>query len=109
MKKLIRTSVCMVALSFGVPAVMPLFASTAPLTQDRDDHDRDRRDDSAYQNNKYFKQGWNDGMHHKHKHKKFKNDEDRRAYEAGFMHGDRNEQWQDHDRNRDHDHDHDHR
>ena len=62
--------------------------------QDRD-HDRAMADnDSAYYNNRYYKQGWNDGMHHKHKDKKWKNDNDRMAYEAGYSHGDRGEKWQ---------------
>jgi len=87
--------------------------------QDRDrrvdqDHDRDRHDmddnDRAFFGNKFFQQGWKDGLKHKHKNKKFKNDEDRRAYEAGFAHGERGEAWHkpgkgDHDRDRDHDQD----
>ena len=128
MKKLIRTSVCMVALSVLGSTATPLLAS--PI-QDRDqqrdqqrdqdrgmqrdqdrDHDRDRGmmndrdrgDESAYYNNKYYKQGWKDGGHHKHKDRKWKNDNDRMAYEAGYAHGDHGEQWQKHDRDHDHDH-----
>ena len=74
--------------------------------RDRDqarDHDRDQdrnRDhamsdnDSAYYGNRYYKQGWEDGLHHKHKDRKMNNDDDRRAYEAGYAHGDRGEKWQ---------------
>ncbi|MGH9571727.1 MAG: hypothetical protein ACRD4F_18955 [Candidatus Angelobacter sp.] len=68
--------------------------------QDRDQHadqDRDHRNmsdnDSAYYSNKYYQQGWKDGLKHKRKNHKWKNDEDRRAYEAGFAHGDRGEKW----------------
>ena len=52
------------------------------------------RDESRYVNNKYYQQGWKDGGKHKQKNHKWKNDEDRKAYEAGFRHGDRGEQWQ---------------
>jgi hypothetical protein len=52
-------------------SVSRLLAS--PVAQDRD-QDRDRgRDDSAYRNNRYYKQGWEDG---------------------GYAHGDRDEKWQ---------------
>ena len=84
--------------------------------QDRDkdrDHDRMSGDESAYYSNRYYKQGWQDGMHHKRNNKKFDNDDDRRAYEAGYMHGDRGEKWHnpgkgDHDMDH-HDNDHDRR
>lgn len=72
--------------------------------RDRDqarDHDRDRDhdqamsdNDSAYHNNRYYKSGWQDGLHHKHKDRKWDNDDDRKAYEAGYAHGDRGEKWQ---------------
>ena len=83
--------------------------------RDRDQHaadqDRDRdnravsdRDDAAFANNKFFQEGWKDGLKHKHKNRKFKNDEDSRAYEAGYAHGDRGEQWhKPNARDRDHD------
>ena len=116
MKKLIRTSICMFAISVLGSTATPLLAS--PIPQDRDQHhdqdrdrdrgmmtDRDRGNENAYYNNRYYKQGWKDGEHHKHKDKKWKNDNDRMAYEAGFSHGDRGEQWQ----KPNHDHDHDHR
>jgi hypothetical protein len=85
----------------------------ADKDRDRDQHaadqDRDRdnravsdRDDAAFYGNKFFKEGWQDGMKHKHKNRKFKNDDDRRAYEAGYAHGDRGEQWHNpNDRDRD--------
>jgi hypothetical protein len=50
--------------------------------------------DGAYYNNRYYKQGWNDGMDHKHKDKKWKSDNDRMAYEAGYADGDCGEKWQ---------------
>ena len=136
MKKLIRTSVFVLGLTFAGSSVIPVFA--LPPQQERDqnrdrddqnrdrddqnrqmgdqdrhqmgDHDQDRRsmgDESAYMNNRYYKQGWQDGEHHKHKNKKFKNDDDRMAYEAGYQHGDRGDKWQNHPMDRDHDHDND--
>ncbi|HET9182945.1 MAG TPA: hypothetical protein VFP59_12485 [Candidatus Angelobacter sp.] len=76
------------------------------------DHDRMADNDRAYYGNKYFEQGWKDGLKHKHKNKKFKKDDDRMAYEAGFAHGNRGEAWhkpnkrdRDHDHDKDHDHD----
>jgi len=54
------------------------------------------RDESGYYSNKYYKQGWQDGQHHKHKDHKWKNDKDREAYEAGYNHGDHGEQWKEH-------------
>ncbi len=74
--------------------------------QDRD-RDQYRGNESAYYNNKYYQQGWKDGLKHKHKNKKWKNTADRQAYEAGYMHGDRGEQWQKPNRHRDRDNDHD--
>ena len=67
--------------------------------QDRDQHaDRDRRNtsdnDRAFYGNKYYQSGWKDGLKHKHKNHKWKNDQDREAYEAGYAHGDRGEKWQ---------------
>ena len=105
MKKFIRTSVCMLALSVAGPAVVTAVAVPIPA-QDRD-HDRvnDRRDESTYQNNRYYKKGWKDGAKHKHSNKKFKNDRDREAYEAGYSHGDRGERWQDRNGNGNREHD----
>lgn len=59
------------------------------------DRDRDRMsgDESAYYGSPYYKRGWQDGLHHKHKTRNWKNDDDRRAYEAGYAHGDRGEAW----------------
>ncbi len=76
------------------------------------DHDRDHNnmqnsDDRRYVSNKYYQQGWKDGGKHKQKNHKWKNDEDRQAYEAGFRHGDHGEPWQN-SKHRDDDHDHDH-
>lgn len=118
MKKLIRNSVFASAIALTGVTFTPLVASPLPQYQsqrqdndqdqnrDRDqarDHDRDQdrnRDhamsdnDSAYYGNRYYKQGWEDGLHHKHKDRKMNNDDDRRAYEAGYAHGDRGEKWQ---------------
>lgn len=88
--------------------------------QDRDhkdaqNHDQDRdhsnvasRDDSSYAGNKYYQQGWKDGQKHKRKDHKWTSDADREAYEAGYGHGDRGEQWQNANHKRDDDHDHQH-
>jgi hypothetical protein len=112
MKKLVRSSVYVLALSIASFAATPLMASS--MAQDRDhdrdnqaqNHDRDDRgmngNESAYYNNKYYKQGWKDGENHKRRNKKWKNENDRRAYEAGYGHGDHGERW--HKPMRDNDH-----
>jgi hypothetical protein len=74
--------------------------------QDRDRDNMQNRDDRNYISNKYYQQGWKDGQKHKHKNHKFKNDDDRKAYEAGFGHGDRGEPWQNQGHKRDKDDDH---
>ncbi len=72
--------------------------------RDRDrDHDRDR-EESRFYSNKYYQQGWKDGAKHKHSHRKWKNDLDREAYQAGYAHGERGEAWHKPDHHRDHDH-----
>jgi hypothetical protein len=93
MKKLIGTGLFAIVL-LG-PAVVPLLPVCAAQDhdRDRDRRDRDSQDERAYYNNRYYQKGWNDGQHHKHKHKKWKNDADRQAYEAGYAHGDRGEKW----------------
>jgi hypothetical protein len=97
-----------VTLVLGVALVAPATALNSFHPQDRDqdrqeqnrdqdrDHDqnrtdRDRRGDQDYTNSKYYKQGVKDGDHDRDKHrsrnshhKRFKNDDDRRAYEAGY-------------------------
>jgi hypothetical protein len=106
MKKKALTFALLSAFAITPICVSPLLGS--PVAQDRDqdrerDQNRDRdRDDSAYRNNAYYKEGWKDGEHRKHKDHKWKSDEDRRAYEAGYAHGNRGEKWQ--DRDSDHDH-----
>ena len=103
MKKTALTYALLSAFANTPISVSPLLAS--PTAQDRDqDRDRDRdhdRDDSAYRNNHYYQRGWKDGEHHKHKNHKWKNDDDRRAYEAGYARGDRGDKWHG---DRDHDH-----
>lgn len=72
--------------------------------QQRDqDRNRDNRDESGFYGNTNYHRGWKDGMKHKHKNKKWKNDADREAYEAGYGHGDRGEKWQKPEQHRDHD------
>ncbi len=98
MMKTVRTSVCALALSFAATAATPVV-----FAQDQEHHDRDnmhrveQHDDSAYANNRYYKQGWKDGQHHKHHDKHWKNDSDRQAYEAGYAHGDHGDQMEHHD------------
>lgn len=103
MKKTALTYALLSAFAITPISVSPLLAS--PAAQDRDqDRDRDRnhdRDDSAYRNNHYYQRGWKDGEHHKHKNHKWKNDDDRRAYEAGYARGEHGDKWQG---DRDHDH-----
>src|SRR5579864_6224806 len=93
--------------AFAVTPISVARLSASPAAQDRDqdrDHEQDREhnqdrnrdrdgNDSAYRNNRYYQQGWKDGEHHKHKNHHWKNDDDRRAYEAGYAHGDRGERW----------------
>ena len=92
MKKLIGISFLAIALSG--PCIVPVLPVS--VAQDRDRRDQD--DDRGYQNNRYYRQGWRDGEHHKHRKHKWKNDEDRRAYEAGYAHGDRGDRYPDRDR-----------
>ena len=93
MKKLLGTGLLAIALcgSMAVP-LLP----TGSVAQDRD-----RDDERGYQNNHYYKQGWKDGEHHKQRKHKWKNDDDRRAYESGYSHGERGDKWSDHGRDRD--------
>jgi|NGEPerStandDraft_6_1074524.scaffolds.fasta_scaffold11499_2 hypothetical protein len=98
MMKIVRTSVCVLALSFAGTAATPMvFAQDQDHhDQDQDHHDNvnrdDHHDDSAYANNRYYKQGSKDGQRHKHRDKKWKNDNDRQAYEAGYTRGDHGDQ-----------------
>jgi hypothetical protein len=101
-----NSRLCAFALTLGMAAApaMPLIAQPAPM-QDRDrdrdndrdrdrDHGRDHDRDNRWANNKYYKQGLKDAdddrkhnQRNRH-HRKFKHDDDRRAYEAGY-----NERW----------------
>lgn len=93
-KKLI--GIFFLAIALSGPSIVPLLPVS--VAQDRD-QGRDRDDDRAYTNNRYYKQGWKDGQHHKHRKHKWKNDDDRRAYDAGYAHGDRGDRYQgNHDR-----------
>ena len=73
--------------------------------EQRRDQDRDRNttDESRFQGNSNYQRGWKDGLKHKHKNKKWKNDADREAYEAGYAHGNQGEKWQKPEQRRDHD------
>ena len=72
--------------------------------QQRDqDRSRDNRDESSFYGNSNYQRGWKDGLKHKHKNKKWKNDADREAYEAGYAHGNQGEKWQKPEQRRDHD------
>jgi hypothetical protein len=72
----------------------------AAVAQDRHEEavaqDHHDQDESRFYTNQYYKQGWEDGRKHKRKEHKWKNDADRDAYEAGYAHGDRNEEWKEH-------------
>lgn len=97
----INSRMCAFALTVGmaVTPIVPVIAQPAPVQDrdhDRDDHDRDhdRDHNNQWANNKWYKMGLKDADDdHKHNrrdhhHRKFKRDEDRRAYEAGY-----NERW----------------
>jgi|GraSoiStandDraft_24_1057298.scaffolds.fasta_scaffold132672_2 hypothetical protein len=88
------TGICLIAMVLSGPAIIPL--SSVCAAQDRDRDHRDQDDERGYYNNRYYKQGWKDGEHHKRRHKRWKNDADRRAYEAGYSHGERGERWSGH-------------
>jgi hypothetical protein len=110
-KKPVLTIVLALGCSGLLQATPPGFDNHAlPENQERHDQDRDRdrdrdhdrdRDEHAYYSNPYYQRGWKDGQHHKHKNRKWKNDNDRLAYEAGYAHGERGERWQKPDRDHD--------
>lgn len=69
------------------------------------DQDRDHNnDESRFYNNANYQRGWKDGQRHKHSKRRWKNDSDREAYESGYAHGNRGEQWRtpNHDRDQQH-------
>ena len=93
--------ICAFALTLGMAAtpVVPLLAQPAAGIQDRDrdrdqdrdrDRDRDHDRDNRWANNKHYRQGMKDADHdRKHNrrrehNRKFKHDDDRQAYEAGY-------------------------
>jgi hypothetical protein len=96
----LNSRLCAMALTMGMAAapVLPLVAQPLAVMQDRDDRNRDRDRDhdqdhdrnNQWANNKYYRMGQkdadNDRRHSRHgKHnRKFKHDDDRRAYEAGY-------------------------
>jgi hypothetical protein len=116
MRQTFRMSICALAIAVAGSGATPLLAAGAPYQQ----HDQDRKDDQhqdqnrdrdnnqqhderAYYSNRNYQGGWKDGQRHKHTAKHFKNDADRQAYEAGYGHGDKGEQWQNPNR-KNHDH-----
>lgn len=100
---------CVVALTLGMATVpvLQLRAQPRPVMQDRDDQNRDQnrdwnrndqgrdrddhdRQDNQWSNNRYYQMGQRDAdddhrnnRRGRHDHN-FNNDEDRRAYEAGY-------------------------
>ena len=76
------------------------FGTVSAVAQDHHDdvarQEHHDQDESRFYTNQYYKQGWEDGRHHKRKNHKWKNDIDREAYDAGYAHGDRNEEWKEH-------------
>jgi len=106
MKPTFRTAVCALAIAVAGSGATPLLATGAPhqqndehraedrnREQNRDRDNNQRSDESVYYNNRNYQSGWKDGQKHKHKNKKWKNDADREAYEAGYAHGNQGEQW----------------
>jgi hypothetical protein len=93
-----------VILAIGCSTAVPVIAQDNH--QEREQQNAERRNESAYYNNPYYKKGWNEGSHHKHKNYHWRNDADREAYSAGYTHGERGEQWQNPNAHRDHEHDH---
>lgn len=89
--------------------VLALGCLTAvPLIAQDDHHDQaynQDREERSYYSNPYYQRGWQNGLDHKRAEYHWKSDDDRRAYEAGYAHGERGEKWRDPD---DHHHDDDH-
>lgn len=88
-------------------------SSAVPVIAQDDHHEHeqanvDHRDESAYYNNPYYREGWNNGLKHERKEYHWKKDEDRDAYNAGYAHGEHGEKWQEHNSHRENDRDDDH-
>jgi hypothetical protein len=83
---------------FGTVSAVAQEARHDEAVAQQDHHDKDHhdQDESRFYSNQNYKQGWQDGRKHKHKDHKWKNDADREAYEAGYAHGDHNEEWKEH-------------
>lgn len=86
-------------LAFGCSGLVPAVAQDDDHHDRQESHDRDHdgnqdRNLSSYYNNPNYQRGRNDAKHHHHKNKKWKNDTDRQAYEAGYAYGDRGERGQ---------------
>lgn len=100
MFRTIKRFACATAVATSLTLLIPVvgFAQDA----DRDHHDRD------WANNSYYQMGSREGSkdfehHHRKTHKhKFRSDDDRRAYAAGYDNSWQGNQDRDH---RDHDHD----
>ena len=89
--------------------ILAIGGSTAIPVIAQDNHgeheqqNAERRNESAYYNNPYYKKGWNEGSQHKHKNYHWKNDADRDAYHAGYAHGEHGEKWQNPNAHHEHD------
>ena len=90
------------ALGAGLSLVVPPTA----LAQDQDRHDQQAQEHRDWSGNRYYQMGTREGdkdhaSNHRRTHRhKFKNDDDRQAYQAGYE-----SRWQgdrDHDQNRPH-------
>ncbi|MGH9522183.1 MAG: hypothetical protein ACRD3E_06595 [Terriglobales bacterium] len=97
---------CALVIAFGCSAVLHAAPTQDEHRQENRQRDQDRarnqdqnRAESAYYSNAYYKRGWNDALKHKQS-RKFRNDNDRMAYEAGYAHGQRGERWQNPNRRR---------
>jgi hypothetical protein len=87
---------CAAALGAGLSLLIPPTA----LSQDQDHHDHQSQDQHRdWSTNRYYQMGTHEGTkdhyknHRKTHHHKFTNDDDRRAYQAGYenvWHGNQN-------------------
>ena len=92
-------------LAIGGSTAIPVIAQDnhGEHEQQNEQQNAERRNESAYHNNPYYKKGWNEGSHHKHKNYHWKNDADRDAYNAGYGHGEHGEKWQNPNAHHEHD------
>jgi hypothetical protein len=99
----------MKAYAGALAMILAIGGSTAIPVIAQDNHgeheqqNAERRNESAYYKNPYYKKGWDEGSHHKHKNYHWKNDADRDAYNAGYGHGEHGEKWQNPNAHHEHD------